>query len=184
VTEWLERSFVALARRLERPADRLLVRPPLRGWLRSRALRAWRAERAPLILCHGNINRSAFAAELARRRRPAASSGGFSPVENRPSPDATIACAAGYGIDLTAHRSRRVTREELRSAPVIFVFDLENLARLATHCPLALARTHLIGALDTAERVLIADPHGRGERVLADTLAQIARAVDHAERTR
>jgi len=155
---------------------------PLRGPLRRRALRAWRSTDAPLILCYGNINRSAFAAELARSRgRAGAHSGGFYPEEGRPSPQATIECAGRHGIDLTDHRSHRVTQRDLADAPAIFVFDLENLARVAKLAPLALARTHFVGALDAEEPMLIADPYGHGQAVLEDTLARIARAVDHAQ---
>jgi protein-tyrosine-phosphatase len=174
--------FVALASRLERPAKWLLARPPVRAWLRERARRAWRAGDAPLILCYGNINRSAFAAARARAQRSGARSGGFYPIEDRPSPEATIALAARHGVDLTAHRSRCVSARELRAAGAIFVFDLENVARLAARAPRALAHTHLVGALDDDASVLIADPHGRGQAVLEDTLIRIARALDHAER--
>jgi len=155
---------------------------PVRGTLRRRAQRAWRSTDAPLILCHGNINRSAFAAALARSRgRAGAHSAGFYPEEGRPSPAATIACAGEYGVSLTDHRSRRVTHGDLADAPAIFVFDLENLARVARLAPLALARTHFLGTLDDDSPMLIADPHGHGQAVLEDTLAQIARAVNHAQ---
>jgi protein-tyrosine phosphatase len=156
----------------------LLEWPPLRDWLRRRALAAWRAGHPPLILCYGNINRSPFAAALVRARRPGTRSAGFYPVENRPAPDDTTACAARYGVDLTAHRSRCVTNEELRSAEVIFLFDLETVARVVARAPRALARTHLVGSLDGDPRVLIADPHGRGTRILEDTLSRIAQAVE------
>ena len=157
----------------------------LRGPLHRRARRAWRATDAPLILCHGNINRSAFAAGLAQSRgRAGARSAGFYPQEGRPSPQATVACAGRYGIDLSEHRSRRVTHRDLGDAPAIFVFDLENLARVALLAPRALVRTHLVGALDADGRLLIADPHGHGQAVLESTLARIARAVEHAEAAR
>jgi protein-tyrosine-phosphatase len=135
VTGRLEGPLAALARRLERPAEWLLGWPRVRAWLQRRAVRAWRDEPAPLILCYGNINRSAFGVALVQRRRPAARSGGFYPVEDRCSPGATIACAARYDVDLTAHRSRRVNRAELQAAKVIFVFDLENAACVLAHSP-------------------------------------------------
>jgi protein-tyrosine phosphatase len=165
---------------VRRPAQWLLALPPLRAWLGRRARRAWRDAGEPLILCYGNINRSAFAAALAAARgHPGARSAGFYPEEGRSSPEATVACAARYGVDLSAHRSRRVRREELSSADAIFVFDLQNVARVAALDPGALARIHLVGALDEEADVLIADPHGRGDAVLAQTLARIARAVEH-----
>ena len=150
------RSFGALARRLERPAGWLLGRPSLRACLRRRAVRAWRAG-VPVRAPGGSI------------------------VADRFSPAATVACAVRYGVDLSGHRSRRVRRDELRSANAIFVFDLDNVARVAALDPLALARTHLLGALDEDPDVVIANPHGRGDAVLALTLARIARAVEHGQ---
>ena len=181
----VERLLVGVARRLERPAGAVLRHAWPRARLHRRALRAWRATDAPLIACYGNINRSAFAAALARHRgRPGAVGGGFYPEAGRPAPDATIACAAAHGVDLADHRSRLLTRADLAAAPAIFVFDLENVARVAAGNPSALARTHLLGSLDGNPQVLIADPHGRPTAVLEQTVARIARAVDHAEVSR
>jgi len=180
-----ERLLVAVARRLERPAQAILGRARVRSVLHRRALSAWRATDAPLIVCFGNINRSPFAAALARKHgRPGASSGGFYPEPGRPSPAATVAGAGRYGVDLSPHRSSRVTRADLAGAAAIFVFDLENVARVAASAPAALARVHLIGSLDDDRRVLIADPHGHGEEALDRTLERVARAVAHAEAPR
>lgn len=177
--------LVGVARRLERPAGAVLRRPRLRVRLHRRALRAWRTTDSPLIACYGNINRSAFAAALARHRgRPGAAGGGFYPEAGRPAPSATIVCAAAHGVDLADHRSRLLTRDDLIAAPAIFVFDLENVARVAVGNPRALARTHLLGSLDGDPQVLIADPHSRPTTVLEWTVARIARAVDHAEAAR
>jgi protein-tyrosine-phosphatase len=182
MSQAVERAVVAVARRLQAPAGAVLGRARVRSLLRGRALRAWRSTDAPLILCYGNINRSAFATALAQRAgRVGAFGGGFYPQEGRPAPSATIACAAAYGVDLTGHRSRCVTSAELAGAPAIFVFDLENVARVAARHPSALARTHLRGALDGDARMLIADPHGRPAAELERTVARIARAVGRAE---
>jgi protein-tyrosine-phosphatase len=160
----------------------LLRRPRVRALLHRRAVRAWGSADAPLILCYGNINRSAFAAALARARgRQGAHSAGFYPVQGRPVPDATIACAKTFGVDLEGHRSARVTRRDTTEAQGIFVFDLENLARVAALDLRALARTHLLGALDDGPRPLIGDPYGRGQEVLERTMAQIARAIERGD---
>ena len=182
MTRTIERVLVGVARRLEWPAGKVLGYPWLRSRLHRRALRAWRATDAPLIACYGNINRSAFAAALARRRgRAGAWGGGFHAQHGRPSPEATIAYAAAHGVDLADHRSRLLTRGDLAAAPAIFVFDLENVARVAARKPSALGRTHLLGALDDDPLVLIADPEGRPAAVVEQTVARIAQAVDHAE---
>jgi len=179
----LERVLGAVARRGESPAGRLLRIAPVRCALHRRAVRAWRATDEPLIVCFGNINRSPFAAQLARRRAGSrARSGGFYPQAGRCSPPGTVAGARAYEVDLSAHRSVVVDDAALARAPAIFVFDLQNLASVAARWPRALRRTHLVGALAEEGSLLIADPHGRGTLVLEQVLAQIATAIEHADR--
>jgi protein-tyrosine phosphatase len=177
-----ERLLVAVARGCERPAQAILGRARIRSVLHRRSLQAWRATDAPLILCFGNINRSPFAAALARRDgRAGARSAGFYPEPRRPSPAATVAAAARYGVDLSGHRSRSVSDAELTGASAIFVFDLQNVAWMAARAPRVLCRVHLVGSLDDDPRVLIGDPHGRGEAVLDATLERVASALAGAE---
>jgi protein-tyrosine-phosphatase len=163
---------------------RLLGLPPIRRALHRRALAAWRATDEPLVLCFGNINRSPFAATLARRRAGSrASSAGFYSQAGRPSPPLTVTCAHARGVDLAAHRSAIVSDEQLAKAPAIFIFDLENLARVAARRADALRRTYFLGALAPGGAVLIADPHGRGPEVLECVLSEIQRAVGDADLT-
>ena len=178
----LERALGATARIAEPTIGRLLRWAPIRRVLHRRALRAWRAADAPLILCFGNINRSPFAAELARRRAGSrASSAGFYPQAGRPSPPLTVTGAQARGVDLAAHRSAIVSDAQLADAPAIFIFDLENLVRVSVRRASALRRTHFVGALAPGGAVLIADPHGRGQAMLADVLDEIQGALEHAD---
>jgi protein-tyrosine phosphatase len=179
-----ERALAAAARIAEPWLGRLLRAAPIRRVLHRRAMVAWRATDEPLALCFGNINRSPFAAALARRRPGSrAGSAGFYPQAGRPSPPSTVAGARARGVELDAHRSVIVSDEQLAGAPAIFIFDLENLARVAARRAGALRRTHFLGALAPAGAVLIADPHGRGQAMLEDVLSEIQRAVEHADLT-
>ena len=172
------RVLVAVARRVEAPIDRLLRWGPIRGRLHTSAVRAWRATDAPLILCFGNINRSPFAAAVARRRVGSlADSSGFYPTIDRSPPDRTIIGAATYGVDLAAHRSARVSRAVLGRAAAIFIFDLDNLVRVALTRPEAIRRTYFLGALVDGGPVLIEDPHGRDDATLHAVQRRIALAV-------
>jgi protein-tyrosine phosphatase len=180
----LERALAAAARIGERSIGRLLRLAPIRRLLHHRATSAWRATDEPLILCFGNINRSPFAAALARRRAGSrAGSAGFYPQAGRPSPPLTVAGARARGVELDAHRSAIVSDEQLAGAAAIFIFDLENLARVAARRAGALRRMHFLGALAPGGAVLIADPHGRGQAVLEDVLSEIQRAVEYADLT-
>jgi protein-tyrosine phosphatase len=178
----LERVLGALGRSSEPLLAPLLERQPIRRSLHRRALRAWRATEEPLIVCMGNINRSPFAAELAcRRAESRARSAGLYPIPDRPSPPLTVSAARAYGVDLQAHRSSTLDAATVAHAPAIFIFDLENLARLSVRYPLALWRAHFVGGLSDSGTVLISDPHGHEQPVLERVLSQIAGAIERAD---
>jgi protein-tyrosine-phosphatase len=181
----LTRVLTAVARRLEPAVGRVLRIGRLRRFLHGRALRAWQATEAPLIVCYGNINRSPFAAGLARARPASrARSAGFHPESGRCSPPPTISLAAARGVDLTAHRSVVLRGDMVDAAPAIFLFDLENLVRLAMRTPSALMRTHFLGTLAETGNALIIDPHGRDSHVLEDVMTQLEHAIHSADRSR
>jgi protein-tyrosine-phosphatase len=173
-----ERALVALARLLEPAIERVLRVGWVRRRLHTRALAAWRSSPEPLILCYGNINRSPFAAELARARSSSEpTSSGFYPTPGRAASEQALRQARLYGVDLSSHRSTLVTAEQLRRAGAIFLFDLENVARLAWREPRALRTANLLGALLTDGPVIIVDPHGRGEQAMSDTFARISQVL-------
>ncbi|HKB47786.1 MAG TPA: hypothetical protein VKC57_08820, partial [Ktedonobacterales bacterium] len=113
--------------RLRGAPDRLLH--PLR---RRRALAALRRRSGPaavLVVCHGNICRSPFAAGLlSRTLGPAgmlvASAGFVGPGRVVPA-EGSIA-AARRGIDLSEHRSHLLTPVLAAEAQVIIVMDMRQ----------------------------------------------------------
>ncbi len=88
-----------------------------------------------LVLCHGNINRSpAAAAVLARFKDLGVRSAGFREGGERASKKMREAMSA-RGYDLSAHRSRRVTREDVDWAERILVMDNGNARRFVAEFP-------------------------------------------------
>jgi protein-tyrosine phosphatase len=94
--------------------------------------------RSLLFVCHGNIMRSPFAAELTRARLGAASkqfvieSGGTGAAGARPADPRAIIAAARYGISLEAHRSQMLTPELVERSELICVMDHRNEAEVAS----------------------------------------------------
>jgi protein-tyrosine-phosphatase len=134
---------------------------PFRAWHRSRLHRLYRRAGSVLVLCHGNICRSPFGEEmLTHRFGKAARSGGVHPKSGRTSPHNAIAAAAEKGIDLAGHRSSLVTRDDLRAADLIVIFDRRNWLALRALAPELMDRVAFLGAADTSKSLEIDDPYG------------------------
>jgi len=92
---------------------------------------------AILFLCKGNICRSPFAEQLARKKWPnkqIASAGTF-PKNGRSSPPEAVIAARELGTDLQDHLSRFANRETLDVAERIVIFEPEQAIWLKTNYP-------------------------------------------------
>lgn len=86
-----------------------------------------------LVVCYGNIYRSAFVEKLlkgADERLLQVRSAGFHEVEMRPAPPRLVQISRRFGIDLSEHRSSIVTQEDLDWADLILLMDRKNWVRL------------------------------------------------------
>ena len=158
---------------------------PSRRKSRRRALDVLRRRRPPalvLVVCHGNICRSPFAAGLlARDLAPAGvrieSAGFIGPGRSCP-PDAVTA-AARRGVDLSAHRSALLTAALARSADLILVMDEAQGRAIRERFGRAPGDIVVLGDLDpatTATRV-IRDPVAQDLAVFVESYARIERCV-------
>ncbi len=175
------------ARRIARDAWRMpdrLLHARRRAALLSRLGRGAPPGRI-LFVCHGNIIRSPFAEHLARARAPSvldgridfASAGFIGP--GRPSPPEALEAARLWGIDLSPHRSRLLSRDEVSRAGLVFVVEpRQRHAVRRLGCPAS--RVLLLGDLDpepVATREIV-DPFGRPGAVLLESYRRIVRCVD------
>jgi protein-tyrosine phosphatase len=124
----------------------LLGRLPKAAWLRLRSVVAVATARSAserrlhsvdprrvLVVCYGNIYRSAFIGELLRERLAGGvevRSVGFHKVEGRPSPERHVEVSGEFGVRLDRHRSRLITSADLEWADLIVLMDRHNWARL------------------------------------------------------
>jgi protein-tyrosine phosphatase len=86
-----------------------------------------------LVVCYGNIYRSAFVGALLQDQLGATHqvrSGGFHHKAGRPSPERHVQSCRRFGVSLEAHRSAVVTADDVRWADVIVLMDRHNWARL------------------------------------------------------
>lgn len=133
-----------------------------------------------LVLCHGNICRSPFAAVLLAARLPQLEvrSGGLQAANGDPA-DATAArCAQRRGISLAAHRSARVNAESLGWADLVLVMQGSHVAEIERAWPQFGPRVRLLGDFLADPPYLLPDPWGKEEAVFERVFTRLADAVE------
>lgn len=172
----------ALLHWLRHLPDRLLHRTRRRAAIRT--LQEGLRPSQILILCHGNICRSPFAAELLQRQllrsrvEVRIRSAGFL-ASGRPAPPEALEAASNWNIDLTSHRSARVSAELLRGADLIVVMEPVQRWVVAARFSRPMRDVLVLGDLDLqpAASRAIPDPWGRARAAYEGSYARIARCV-------
>lgn len=133
-----------------------------------------------LFLCYGNICRSPLAAALAEPKLGGIEieSAGFHDQTGRSCPEKILHIAASFGVDLSQHRSTRVTREQLRDADLVIAMDLENLELLKREFPEALSRTTLLGLFAHPATMAIADPYNAEQPATQKACSEVRTGVE------
>jgi protein-tyrosine phosphatase len=162
----------------------MMLRAALHGVRRRAAIARLRATptRAVLVVCHGNLCRSPYAERVLRRELSTAgvdvpvTSAGFA-VPQLVSPPHALAAAAQRGIDMSAHRSRLVSRAELAAADLVVVMDPRQVRAVEGRSPAM--RVVVLGDLDPdpAGGRRIDDPFGRDAAAFDACYERIDRCV-------
>lgn len=155
---------------------------------REPALEALHTAESALVLCWGNVCRSPMAARYLAAQCDEygldleVTSAGLGEREGRSSPDAAVAAARSYGVDLSTHRSNCVDREQITSFDIVFVMDHPNYYDIVTRFPEVRERTYFLGALERNEgsAVPIGDPYGSDRSTFDATYGRIAEVIDQA----
>ena len=82
-----------------------------------------------LVVCYGNIYRSPFCGASLRKLLPSdieVRTSGFHRVADRPSPPRHVTMSQSRNIDLSAHRSSKITPEDLNWADIVVLMDRHN----------------------------------------------------------
>jgi glycosyltransferase involved in cell wall biosynthesis/protein-tyrosine-phosphatase len=143
---------------------------------------ALRSAKSILIVCHGNIIRSPFAARLVARALGAGAqvtvaSGGLEAVSGRPPHATAVATATALGVDLADHVAAPVTPERVAASDVIFVMDVLQLLSMRQRFPDARAKTFLLTCLAPEASMEIIDPVDGDESVVRACYDHISKAV-------
>jgi protein-tyrosine phosphatase len=135
------------------------------------------------MVCTANACRSPIAAAFLRRRLEGESPGvevdsaGLLD-EGRPASREAVVTARDYGVDLSAHVSRRMTSQLLAESDLVLGMGVEHVREAVALLPDVLPRAFTLKELvDRAERV---GPRASGEQ-LSDWLARVDTGRDVAE---
>jgi protein-tyrosine-phosphatase/predicted ATP-grasp superfamily ATP-dependent carboligase len=133
-----------------------------------------------VFLCYGNICRSPLAAGLAaqRLRDVDIGSAGFHRQQGRTCPEKIQRMGNSFGVELSGHRSRRVTSEILANADLVIAMDKENLNYLRREFPEVIERTTLLGLFGNPRALAIADPYLADEKPTQRICEQVRSSVD------
>jgi len=140
--------------------------------------------RTILLVCTGNLCRSPMAAALLRRyldeddarRDWRVLSAGLWAEDGEPASTGAVMAMAERGIDLTGHRSRRLTPQMVEEADLILGMTPQHVEAMQQAFPEARERIHLLAEM-AGESHGIADPYGLSPVTYRATANEIERLI-------
>lgn len=149
-------------------------------WIAGRLV-AWtpaRLERPErlVFVCLGNINRSAFAAEVARRHGLACVSIGLETATGLPAYDMAVVQARAMGYDLGAHRATAFPDYEWTAGDLLLAMEVRHVRRLRD-LGIPSRSIALLGHWASPRRIHLHDPHTLSAAYFATCFALIESAV-------
>jgi len=176
------------ARRWARSARQLAVSAEAR----QDALYEWRRRRSGepplpdatirrvLVVCHGNICRSPFAAALISRRRRDVEvrSAGLAAGEGAAIHEGALRAARSFGVDLGRHRAQLLEEGDVSWAELILAMEGHQAAQVAKRWPSSAPRIRLLGDFLPGPPFRIGDPFGQSDAVFTAAFERIEFAVE------
>jgi protein-tyrosine-phosphatase len=134
-----------------------------------------------LMVCHGNIIRSPFAACVLRSvlgpHGIAIDSAGLEAVPGRPAHPIAIEIASAMHLDLEHHRACLLSVEQVQSADVIFAADVMQFVAIRRRFREARDKTYPLSCLAPATPLDIHDPVNGDETVFVASYLHIIDAI-------
>ena len=146
-----------------------------------------REAKAVVFLCHGNIIRSAYAAERLRQvlnfdTELVIQSAGLEAVARRPADSTARFVAHSRGVDLSDHRASPLGTQHVAPGNLILAMEVSHLLRLNDKLPKATKNACLLSCFTRDGPLEIQDPFSGGPEAIARSFDQIDRAIEEMAR--
>jgi len=109
----------------------------------------------------------------------AVESAGLGALVGHPADPIAVKLMQARGLDLSGHRGRQLTREIIRSFPLILVMEKEQQRGVEQLDPSARGRVHRIGRVGNFD---VPDPYRRGPAAFEESLGLIDRGLAQIEK--
>ncbi len=145
-------------------------------------VRKLRRARTILIICHGNIIRSPFAAHflvqsVMNKKSVSIHSAGLEAVPGLRAHPSAVSRAKSLGFDLSAHVSVLLTEDMVGRADLIFVMEIAHLLLMRKRFSGVWRKTFLLACLHQEVSLEISDPVYKDETIFDMCFEQIIRSV-------
>jgi protein-tyrosine phosphatase len=133
-----------------------------------------------LVVCHGNICRSPFAAAYLAERIPELEvrSSGLAAGTAASADPSAMRAAARLGHDLSRHQSRPITSSDLSEPDLVLVMEAVQATDFRARAPALSQRVFVLGDFLAVPPFDIADPWGCSDADFDRIFAQIVAALD------
>jgi protein-tyrosine-phosphatase/predicted ATP-grasp superfamily ATP-dependent carboligase len=134
-----------------------------------------------LFVCKGNICRSPFAEQYAKKVFPpgiSLESCGYYPISGKPCPNEAIMAAQDYRINLSDHQSKIIHDEMVNRADIIFTFDMDNKIQVIKRYPEKKHSVFLLSDISPKDQKIIFDPHGKKIEAFQCAYHDISKYID------
>jgi protein-tyrosine phosphatase len=130
-----------------------------------------------VFVCLGNINRSAFAEQVARSLGANTCSIGLSTTTGAPAFHTAVAMAPQFGLDLTRHRATDIRDYRIQPGDLLLAMEIRH-ARQLMAAGIPRQSIALLGHWASPHRVHLHDPHTLSDAYFRTCFTLIRSAVD------
>jgi predicted ATP-grasp superfamily ATP-dependent carboligase/protein-tyrosine-phosphatase len=134
-----------------------------------------------IFICQGNICRSPFAQELAKKIHLSGKifSAGYYPEKGRPCPAEAVQAGQTWDVDLKKHLSQIINEADLSESDLAFVFTREDYNTLLSKYPAQKNKLHLLGIFSTDDDYQIEDPYGKQKEGFMICYQKISESINN-----